>query len=249
MSLSDLRMPDGTVTLPPVNLTTDQSESGALKPGEAARGNRANQLGGTGNEPAAGNSGEPVAVVGDHSGTRPGPGTGSGTGLGLTTDQIALPKDGQFGAVIVGASLEEKYPEMSGVWNDRVAYTVYLHVGLEKSWILQYSLPRASAAADAGNVTRLEAPWPFNIVRPNLSPDAINSDAVLVHGFVNQQGRFESLAIAFPPEFPLAQFVLDSLNQWQFRPAARNGQTERVEVLLIIPEERDQAQIVVPAER
>ena len=248
MSLSDLRMPDGTATLPPVNLTTDKSESGAIKPGEAARGSRADQPGGTGNTPAAGNSGEPVAVAGNQSGTRPGPSTGSGTGEGLTTNQIALPKDGQFGAVVVGASLEEKYPEMSGVWNDRVAYTVYLHVGLEKSWILQYSLPRDSAAADAGNVTRLEAPWPFNIVRPNLSADAINSDAVLVHGFVNQQGRFESLAIAFPPEFPLAQFVLDSLNQWQFRPAARDGQTERVEVLLIIPEERDQAQILVPAQ-
>jgi len=59
---------------------------------------------------------------------------------------------------------------------------------------------------------------------------------------VNQAGRFESLAIAFPPGFPEAQFVLDSLKQWQFRPAARDGKPERVEVLLIIPEERDQAQ-------
>ncbi len=141
---------------------------------------------------------------------------------------------------MVGASLEEKYPEMSAVWNDRVAYTVYLHVGLAKSWILQYSLPRAGDAAVGGNVTRLEAPWPYNIVRPNIAPDAINSDALLVHGYVNQAGRFESLAIAFPPQFPEAQFVLDSLKQWQFRPASQNGQTERVEVLLIIPDEPDE---------
>jgi hypothetical protein len=247
MSLSDLRMTDGTITLPPVNQTTDQNKSGALKPGQAARGNQANQLGGTGDEQAAGDSGEPDSVAGDRSGAKPGAGAGSGLDLGLTTDLITLPKDGQFGAVVVGASLEEKYPEMAGVWNDRVAYTVYLHVGLEKSWILQYSLPRDSEAAAAGNVTRLEAPWPFNIVRPNISPDAINSDALLVHGFVNQQGRFESLAIAFPPEFPEAQFVLDSLKQWQFRPAAQDGQAERVEVLLIIPEERDQAQNIVQA--
>ncbi len=245
MSLSDLRMPDGTATLPPVNETTEQNESGALKPGQAARGSQANQLGGAGNQPAAGDSGEPDAVAGDRSGTRPGAGAGSGLDLGLTTDLITLPKDGQFGAVVVGASLEEKYPEMSGVWNDRIAYTVYLHVGLEKSWILQYSLPPDSDAAEAGNVTRLEAPWPFNIVRPNIAPDSFNSDALLVHGFVNQQGRFESLAVAFPPQFPLAQFVLDSLRQWQFRPAERNGQAERVEVLLIIPEERDQAQNIV----
>jgi hypothetical protein len=140
----------------------------------------------------------------------------------------------------VGASLEEKFPEMSGIWNDRVAYTVYLHVGLAKSWILQYSLPRTVEASEAGNVTRLEAPWPYNIVRPNISPDAIISDAILVHGYVNEAGKFETLGIAFPPEFRQAQFVLDALNQWQFRPAARNGQIQKVEVLLIIPEERDE---------
>ena len=185
-------------------------------------------------------------------GLKPGPGQGEQAGAGAgdrpAAIHIKLPQAGQFGSVVVGSSMEEKFPEVAGVWNGRMAYTVYLHVGTAKSWILQYSLPRDADASEGGNVTRLEAPWPFNIVRPNLSPDSINSDAVLVHGFVNQQGRFESLAIAFPPEFPLAQFVLDSLNQWQFRPAARNGQTERVEVLLIIPEERDQAQILVPAQ-
>jgi hypothetical protein len=59
----------------------------------------------------------------------------------------------------------------------------------------------------------------------------------MIHGYVNQSGRFEALRIVFPAQFPLAQFVLASLQQWQFRPAARNGQIARVEVLLIIPEE------------
>jgi hypothetical protein len=148
-----------------------------------------------------------------------------------------LPKDGQFGAVVVGATLEERYPEAAQVWSGRLAYTVYLHVGLAKSWILQYSLPSAADAAAAGNISRLEAPWPYNIVRPNLSPDTVNADALMIHGFVNQAGRFELLAVAFPPQFEQAQFVLDALRQWQFRPAAQNGQSERVEVVLIIPEE------------
>ena len=38
MSISDLRMPDGTATLPPVNETTEQSESGTLAPGQASAG-------------------------------------------------------------------------------------------------------------------------------------------------------------------------------------------------------------------
>jgi len=108
-------------------------------------------------------------------------------------------------------------------------------VGLSKSWILQYSLPRSTEAQDSGNVSRLEAPWPYNIVRPNLAPDSLNADALLVHGYVNEAGKFESLGVAFPPDFQAAQFVLDALNQWQFRPAARNGLVQKVEVLLIIP--------------
>jgi len=239
MSISDLRMPDGTATLPPINETAAQSEFGTLAPGQPSTGNRSSVTGGQGIEHPAGDSGQPGGVPGPGNGTRTGSGTGSGTDDGPTTVQFNLPKNGQFGAVVVGASLEAKYPELSGVWSDRVAYTVYLHVGLSKSWILQYSLPRSTEAQDSGNVSRLEAPWPYNIVRPNLAPDSLNADALLVHGYVNEAGKFESLGVAFPPDFQAAQFVLDALNQWQFRPAARNGLVQKVEVLLIIPEERE----------
>jgi hypothetical protein len=135
--------------------------------------------------------------------------------------------------------MEEEYPETAGLWNSRLAYTVYLHVGLAKNWILQYSLPRSDDAAAAGNIARIGAPWPYHIVRPNLSPDEINADALMVHGFLNEAGRFEALAVVFPPKFAQAQFVLDSLKQWQFRPATQNGRDTRVEVLLIIPEETE----------
>ena len=61
----------------------------------------------------------------------------------------------------------------------------------------------------------------------------------MVHGILNQAGRFESLAVAFPKAFRYASFVLYTLRQWQFRPALQNGQATAVEVLLIIPEELD----------
>jgi len=237
LSISDLRMPEGTATLPPVNETTDRNESGSLAPGKASAGHAPGSVGGEGIQGGSGNPVETTSVTGTQSGAMPG--LGSASGEGLTTAHFVLPKNGEFGAVIVGASLSEKFPEISGVWNDRVAYTVYLHVGLSKSWILQYSLPRSNDAAEAGYMTRLEAPWPFNIVRPNIPPGAFNSDAILVHGFVNQSGRFEGLTLAFPPGFQEAGFVLNALMQWQFRPAAQNGQIQRVEVLLIIPEEPD----------
>ncbi len=280
MSISDLHMANGTVSLPPVNETVSSSSPGALAPGgqakepsQAGNGNQAAKADGTGAgkgtdekgdkpEPAgnrnvaktgpaqgadSGNRNEkktapaPGAEAGNRNekNAAPGPGADSGSGNGSgyqPFNVIKLPKDGEFGAVVVGSSLEDKYPETAELWSGRMAYTVYLHVGLAKTWILQYSLSRADDAAAGGNIAHIEAPWPYNIVRPNIAPGTIDADALMVHGFVNQAGRFEALTIAFPPEFEQAKFVLDTLAKWEFRPATQGGQNVRVEVLLVIPE-------------
>lgn len=249
MSLSDLRMQNGTVTLPPVTESGSHNSTGLLAPGRPddqsvdGSGNSASRASGVGAGQGTGNSGDKLAGSGGgakQSGARSGPdqgaASGSGSGNKPSVEHITLPKDGQFGAVVVGSSLVEKFPETAEIMSGRFTYTVYLHVGLPKSWILQYSLPRSADGASAGNSTRIQAPWPYNIVRPNILPGEINADALMIHGFVNQQGRFEGLAIAFPQEFPQGQFVLDAIQQWQFRPAMQNGQISTVEVLLIIPE-------------
>jgi len=135
--------------------------------------------------------------------------------------------------VVVGSSLEDQYPETAAIWAGRLVYTVYLHVGMGKPWILQYSVPAATQSAAAG--TRPDAPWPYDIVVPRLDPGDYNSDAVMVHGFVNASGKFERLNMVLPPEFAQSKFVLSALDQWQFRPAHENGQPMQVEILLIIP--------------
>jgi hypothetical protein len=269
VSLSDVRMKNGTVTLPPVNETTASDAAGAfsLAPGEAktptaaGNGNPANKAPGNGQATAKNNVGQSAnphpgneaasTATGSGSGASspvngagPTPGlqaqggnTGADQGNQISATQISLPKNGQFGAVIVGASLQDQFPEINDVWKGRMAYTVYLHVGMAKSWILQYSLPRGADISEAGATGHLEAPWPYNIVRPNLQPDSIDADAVMVHGYVNNAGQFETLNVVFPPQFQLARFILDSLQRWQFRPAMLNGQVARVEVLIIIPQE------------
>ena len=68
--------------------------------------------------------------------------------------------------MIVGTTMQGEYPEVASLWGGRMAYTVYLHVGLQKSWTLQYSIPTAAETESGGNTPRLEAPWPYNIVRP-----------------------------------------------------------------------------------
>ena len=244
MSLSDLDMKSGDVTLPPVNESASSNAPGALAAGQtqdsalAGKINSAGKPGEIGAGQGSSDAGNPPDSAAATQGAEGASGlTGSGHDNQLSAAHISLPKDGQFGAVVVGSSLDEKYPETAPVWSGRLSYTVYLHVGLAKSWILQYSLSRADNAAAAGNITHIEAPWPYNIVRPNIPPGAIDSDALMVHGFVNQAGRFEALAVLFPPQFAEAQFVLDELAKWQFRPATQNGQNVVVEVLLIIPDE------------
>jgi hypothetical protein len=254
LSLSDLHMKDGPVTLPPVNETASANSSGRpaagqakepLQPGHGDPASKSGDPSSKSGDPATGKTGKAGAgksaiEAADLPASAAAASNGRGA-LGLSGQpsaaHITLPKNGQFGAVVVGSSMAEEYPETAGLWSGRMAYTVYLHVGLAKSWILQYSLPRAQDAAEAGGMARIAAPWPYNIVTPNLAPGAIDDDALIVHGFINQEGRFEALAIAFPPQFPQARFVLDSLAQWQFRPATQNGQKIKVEVVLIIPEQ------------
>ena len=197
--------------------------------------NAANGSGGVGGTGAG-----TVAQGGAGAGAGGGSPAGSGVGVPEGTVHIVLPKDGQYGVVVVGSSLVEKYPEIAGIWSGRLVYTVYLHVGASKNWILQYSVPPAADAAAAGSNSRPEAPWPYDILRPHLAADDYNSDAVMVHGFINLAGKFEKLALVFPAGFAQAKFVLDALEQWQFRPARQNGQIAAVEVLLIIPEDAGQ---------
>ncbi len=102
-----------------------------------------------------------------------------------TVTRIVMPKDGKFGVVVVGSSMAEEYPETAGLWGSRMAYTVYLHVGAGKSWILQYSLPKA---ADNGTTARIDAPWPYEMERPGLAPGDLNGDAIMVHGYCQHLG-------------------------------------------------------------
>jgi hypothetical protein len=216
LSISDVRMMDGTMLLPMVN------DLGRAEAANVSRSALASVSASTGSE-AKREDVDDIAMDGRR----------------LSAEHIVVPRDGKFSVVVVGSSLDDQYPETAEFWASRVAYTAYLHVGLKRNWILQYSVTRAAETAVAGQVARLEAPWPYDILRPNLLSRDVNGDALIIHGVLNQAGRLESLAIAFPSSFRYASFVMRTLRQWQFRPARQNGQATPVEVLLIIPEELD----------
>ena len=248
LSVSDLLLPKGTVALPPANQTAAASSSNSLTPGRPQSTSQTGD-GATVGKQNGNASGVTSGNHGDQNETATGPAgekqagfnSGSDSGLlsenGASVDRITRPKDGHFGVVVVGDSVADEYPEAAGIWADRLAYTVYLHVGAAKSWILQYCLPRVVQAA--GNTTRPDAPWPYLIMTPHLAAGDYDTDALLVHGFIDAAGHFEKLAIVFPAQFAQSKFVLGALQQWQFRPAEQNGQSTAVEVLLIIPEETE----------
>lgn len=228
LSVSDIRMPDGIAVLPPDNETqTGPGRNGAGVP--ASGGGGASRQPGPGGNGSKGASGAASASSG----------TASQAADSETVERIQLPPTGKFGVVVVGNSQTAQYPEAADIWSDRVAYTVYLHVGLPKTWILQYGLLRATQANGTGSVAHLDAPWPYDIFRPNLLAADVNADAVMVHGILNASGKLEQLAVAFPEGYPHASFVVNALSRWQFRPASQDGKPTPVEILLIIPEEDD----------
>ncbi len=214
---------------------TDTKQTGASSAGQTTGNLAGNQPGANaGKSGAAGASGSNASGAGK-GGTNGSANGGSGGGLGqggtnlalageagLNSDtggpsvvHLGLPRNGKFGVVVVGAALAEDYPETAELWRGRLAYTVYLHVGVSKNWILQYSLP-SDAADAAGKGSHLEAPWPYDITRPSIDADA-NADAIMVHGFVNALGRFEKLSIIFPTGLAETKFLLHALQQWEFQ--------------------------------
>jgi hypothetical protein len=259
LSISEEEMAKGTIALPAVNQTGPGSETGAMRPGKAGNSPQAgtgdpNGLGAEkGMAHSQGAAGNTAGAAGMRNGTIPGNGGNTGNGRGPggsnggaggqgtepTFTRVTLPQNGQYGVVVVGSSMAEEFPETSRLWGGRLVYSVYLHVGLARSWILQYSLPSKIEVAAAGDMKQLEAPWPTYIVRPSNSAGNINADALMVHGYVTESGHFEALALAFPQGFSQTQLLLQALQQWKFRPAKHNGQVARVEVLLIIPQDAD----------
>jgi hypothetical protein len=229
LSVSDMRMDKGTINMPPVNETKGSSNKDGIQqaahPGETITQN------GIGDPARATVDGSQAAVVADAEKSAQ-----NDLASGETAEHIQLPKDGKFGVVVVGSSLSDQYPETLEVWSDRVAYTAYIHVGTPKAWILQYAQLRSADASAGGTVAHLDAPWPYDIVRPNLLSKDLNADALMVHGVLNETGHLVNLAIAYPQGYVHASYVLYELQKWQFRPAQQKGKPTAVEVLLIIPE-------------
>lgn len=157
-----------------------------------------------------------------------------------TVTTVVHPPDGHF-SVLVESSGSEGFAEAEGVLSGRVVYTVYVRAGAGKEWILQYCLPPAveDTLPVTGKAAPLEAPFPYVILKPDLAfgPDI---DYLIIHGTVTALGRLDQLSYVIAPEEQTEKDVLlHSLQQWQFRPGKLDGQPIALEILLIVPRDRE----------
>ncbi len=170
---------------------------------------------------------------------------GAGSGLRRKpageTPIIVRPANGTFDSVIVQSSPLEQFPGGKGLLTGRPIYTVYLSLDTPKDWAFYFSLPVEPQPASTSltntisvSSAPIQGPYATRMVRPRVDvPSYVQN--ILVHGFVNAQGRFENLRIVKPIRPEIDQALLTSLAGWEFRAATKDGVKTAVEFLMAIP--------------
>lgn len=153
--------------------------------------------------------------------------------------RMAHPANGNFDVVILQSVTRDDLPDVGGTLSGNPVYTVYLKVGDEREWLLEYCIP--------ANVTRtspyqvniddsgaVSAPYPVTTVIPKNVVELPHPKHIVFHGLLSAAGVFREIT-GPDAESPLVREVLPLLREWQFRPALRDRVPVEVEVLLIIP--------------
>ncbi|MGD0302611.1 MAG: hypothetical protein ABSE86_36535 [Bryobacteraceae bacterium] len=265
ISLPDRPIPAASaIVLPPLNqISGRDTAAGAGGDGAGAGGTAPSHSGSgvstasnaSGNSPASrapaaglgtDHAGNSASVVASGAGTKPAGGVSVSGGGNVAPSKAAAgparlirPQNGTYEVAIVQSS--GVVPGSSGLLKGKPVYSVYIPVGTGKEWILQYCLPvddaqpaARSQVVQLGNITPITAPYAFSIIGPTIQFRA-GARYAFIHGFVNASGRFEHLTEASDQEIENIAAVLESLGQWEFRPATKDGVPAMVEILLCIP--------------
>jgi hypothetical protein len=207
----------GEGAAPSIAQKVSPTGTGASNSHAGAGAGTASNVSASGNSPANhGPAGGAVASVGTGNGALPKAAVSTGP------TRLIRPPTGTYEVAIV---------QSSGV----------VPVGTGKEWILQYCLPEEDAHPAArsqvvqlGTITPITAPYAFSIIGPAIQFRE-GARYAFIHGFVNASGRFEHLEEASDREIENIAAVLESLGQWEFRPATKDGVPAVVEILLCIP--------------
>jgi hypothetical protein len=165
----------------------------------------------------------------------------AGTAASMRSAEMIRADIGQNEAVVMQADMS--IPGSHSLLASKPVYTVYVPLAGGTEWILQYCLPNdraAGSAAPNGPVITLEAapaiaaPFARRTFRPDVS-FRVPVRYAFIHGYINVDGKFESLTEAGMKALDAAAQVLQAISRWEFRPVMADGHSIRVEALLCIP--------------
>ena len=153
--------------------------------------------------------------------------------------RITHPSSGNFDVVIMQSGARDDLPNVSGLLTGNPVYTVYLRVGDQKEWLLEYCVPARDSAQpspyqvnieDSGTIT---PPYPIATAIPNTLMAQQIPKHIVLHGFLTANGSLRN--VKAPENSTFMTQLLAVLSEWQFRPALKNKQPVDVEILLVIP--------------
>ena len=148
--------------------------------------------------------------------------------------------NGSFDVVVMQSAGREDALDLGGMLTGNPIYTVYLNVGDQKEWLMQYCVPgRAEKQSssyqinvdDAGTVT---PPYPISTVIPDGARGWPAVPRIVVRGLLTAAGNLQITTPRNAANASVNQLVA-LVSQWVFRPALRNNKAVEVEFVLVIP--------------
>jgi hypothetical protein len=271
LSVSDARLTSETIVVPPGNVipsASDSERSGARRTaGESASASSSGNSDAAKNQSAA-HPDHRASTSDRRSAAREGrqsPGHNAGTNA--TPDPVASPSplpsaatplnssasgtrdlvhppNGRFDIVVIQSAPDESLP--AGLLSGKPVYTVYLHVGDLKQWVMHFCATNSSPVRRGGVVQLpdprpLTAPYPRVTARPEEPVDG-PGPYVLVRGTVDANGSLQNLQVISAMHSSTSG-LLDALSRWKFNPAKRAESPETVEMVLAIPIHKTPSQL------
>jgi protein TonB len=235
--------PDGSRPSAPGGLERGSPGGSPGPNGNGVSAGAANGGGGANSPPAAvsvsggnantGNGG--IAPAGSHSG-----------GKMILKPMKSLPDrpdpmiSSRTGPSVVGNIDPSMPPEK--ILSGKEVYTTHINLpnltSATGSWILNFAQLQEDRTLSYKLKGKLSAPAPLRKVDPKYPPALVREHVdgeVILYAIIRKSGAVDSIQLVRGIDPQLDKNAMDALAQWQFRPAAREGVTTDVEVVVYIP--------------
>ena len=137
--------------------------------------------------------------------------------------RIEHPANGNFDVVIMQSGARDDLPDVSGMLSGNPVYTVFLRVGDQKEWLLEYCVPvRGKVQASPYQVTiedtgAVTPPYPISTIVPNAVLGQRTGKHIVLHGLLTSGGLLQDVN-GPDTNADLFSQLLSALMEWHFGP-------------------------------